>query len=137
MTRPTVIYVSMLVLFGAGLWAIISAGSILLRAPTDLSGQWELRPIGSAADASPRTMLVEQSGRYFRIRIDDRAHSLRLVSDKPERKTLSLQGDGIQVVFQRQVAEGEQYTLQATGSALQGTWNAIRSNRPKPNAPRV
>ncbi|HEY7090134.1 MAG TPA: hypothetical protein VH518_18700 [Tepidisphaeraceae bacterium] len=141
MTRPTVVYVSMLVLFGAGLWAIISAGSILLRAPTDLSGQWELRPADAAPAAEPVPMLVEQSGIHFRIKVGDKAQSLTLTSDRidPANKqpTVALEGDGAQVVFQRQVAEDEQFKLQASGGVIQGTWTAVRTNRPKAHAARV
>src|SRR3954468_9526830 len=73
----------MLVVFGAGLWAILSFGSILLQAPTDLAGQWELHD----ANASPTTdggesaaahkMTIDQSGRYFQITIDQQRFSFK------------------------------------------------------------
>ena len=69
-SRATLVYVIMLAACAGGLWLILRVGSEL-RAPTDLSGAWEISPTdgGTTAPADlGRTMTVDQSGRYLQVR---------------------------------------------------------------------
>ncbi len=67
MNRAVAVYVAMIVFLVGGLWAILAVGSAL-EAPTDLSGKWQLSPVGP--DAWGPGMDVEQSGRFFQIFIE-------------------------------------------------------------------
>lgn len=81
MSRANAVYVAMFVALIIGLWGILRVGG-RLRAPHDLSGNWEIeQPVRDDGDAGTGTdqgadgvpgevLSVEQSGRYFRLRFD-------------------------------------------------------------------
>ena len=112
MSRATLIYILMLVICAAGVWAIIRAGQ-RLQAPTDLSGLWY---VGGEDPAVPEhlgeTVDVEQSGKFFRLnfsrglRVDVR---LAEPPDKPEA------GENLDLIF-----EGPQWKLAAFGASADG-----------------
>lgn len=122
----------MLVVFGAGLWAILSFGSVLLRAPTDLAGKWELSDTSGSA-GTPRPMNVEQSGRYFRITLDGKTIPLKLASEdakinptSPNRVMISLAGEDVKLEFEG-IPDAEEYRVTSSGGAIPaGSWRAVR-----------
>src|SRR4051812_49858153 len=56
----------MVVLFVAGMWAILAYGSTV-RAAIDLAGEWQLVPQHKSSER--RRAFIEQSGRFVRLRI--------------------------------------------------------------------
>src|SRR5687768_14683048 len=75
-------YLAMFLILVGGLWTILNLGSAL-RAPQDISGEWNVdwtTPPPHVTDADSSTMRIEQSGQFCRVRIDDRLHlSLKIV----------------------------------------------------------
>ena len=136
MQRGTFIYVMMLAIFGTGLWAILSFGSILLRAPEDLAGEWQLYDPQAEPDADPvKSMSVEQSGRFFKVRLDGDATDMKLIDEQRDmrhaqkRARLVLNGPTTRLVFDG-VHNSNAYELRATG-AVSGHWLARRTSRPE------
>jgi hypothetical protein len=124
MTRATSFYILMLVIFGSGLWAIVTVGSIFLQAPPDISGRWELRPWHSASDAPvAHHMHVEQSGIYVKVTIDGQSRSLRLEqpADNDRRKLKRLVGPETELILEP--TKRDSYVLQSKG-LIDGTWQA-------------
>lgn len=67
MTRPTLIYLLVLLASGAGVMLIIERGE-QLSAPPELSGEWHV--LGSSSNSpSPLgdSVLIEQSGKFLRL----------------------------------------------------------------------
>jgi hypothetical protein len=67
-SRATVVYLTMILVFVAGLWAVMTAGA-RLTAPEDLSGRW-VAIDAPGANTWP-AVTVEQSGRFFQMAFDD------------------------------------------------------------------
>src|SRR5262245_52937236 len=127
----------MLIVFGAGLWAILSFGSILLQAPTDLAGQWELHDANanSTTDGgetvAAHKMTIDQSGRYFQITIDQQRFSLKQAAHErldnptgPDAVRITVGGGPNELTFTG-LPDGDEYQLHSRGAAA-GTWRAIR-----------
>ena len=68
MSRASVVYLLMIVVFVAGLWAVMAIGG-RLAAPEDLRGRWVAV---EGADAASRWsgMSVQQSGEFFQLAFD-------------------------------------------------------------------
>ena len=72
MSRATLVYILMVLVCVAGTVVILKRGHAL-HAPPDLSGDWHILGEEAAANDSSglgRTMHVEQSGRFVRLRFD-------------------------------------------------------------------
>lgn len=71
MNRATVVYIFMIVVGAAGLWAVLQAG-VDRRAPVDLNGEWSLRAIESSPKGGPvaQRWMIEQSGCFVRLSFD-------------------------------------------------------------------
>jgi hypothetical protein len=93
-TNAAATYTIMLLVFVAGMWMILVYGSTL-EAPHDLAGEWELSPEGRS-DAEPIDMLLEQSGKYVRMRIGEHRFDLRVVHSDGR---IELRGDGVAARF--------------------------------------
>jgi hypothetical protein len=128
MKRATSVYVIMLIAFGIGLWGIITTGSLFLRAPHDLSGRWELRERQAGPDDDPtHELMVDQSGRYFRVIFDKQSYSLALVSERREKARhaqLELRNGKLNLQFES-IAGSKAYRVQADG-AIKGQWVGVR-----------
>lgn len=122
----------MLGVFGVGLWAIISFG-YGFHAPTDLSGQWELR--APQAEKPNHVLAVQQSGQYFNIKCDQVQYSLKLVSETTDpngKINIAMAGDGLEINMLGQ-PDGEQYTVRMKGIVPAETeWQAVRVQRTYP-----
>jgi hypothetical protein len=124
----------MIVGFGIGLWAILSFGAILLRAPTDLSGRWKLHS-GDPSRPSGE-MIIDQSGRFFTVTLEGRTASLKLLKDEVTRATavdalhMELAGEGLQLALDGP-ADGEELRVRASGT-VQGEWTANLSDATYP-----
>ena len=94
------VYMIMLLVFAAGMWAILAYGSTL-RAPFDLAGEWELLPEGDP-HADVVRMGIEQSGRFVRLRQPGRRPlDLRVTKDEPAaRRSVEMHGDGASAEFE-------------------------------------
>lgn len=142
-SRATIIYLAMLALFGVGLWAILSVGSIWLRAPEDLSGQWQVHALDAGADDIPLlTMSIEQSGKFFKLTIQDRGYDLKLTdqtrvgADGSPRTTMHLVGNLASATFQG-TPGGDEYSFHFDGP-IRGAWRAVRTRRTyKPSPPQT
>src|SRR6266576_2071551 len=105
MSRASWFYVLFAIAFVAGLWLILGiANALKLKAPPDLRGKWELSPIGEIRgfdSPGPRTLLIEQSGRFLRIAFDAKTTiSLKITSfSNPEQ--LEMQGANQRVSARR------------------------------------
>jgi hypothetical protein len=136
-SRATFVYIIMLVVFGAGLWAIISFGSILLRAPEDLAGEWQLFAPGSTRDGvgddkPVKKMSIEQSGKFFKLHLNGTALDMTLAAERryPERaidKTELHLGDARGTTHARFDGEhdGHAFDVRFSGD-VSGTWLARR-----------
>ena len=131
----------MLVVFGAGLWAILSFGSILLQAPTDLAGQWELHDANATTDSgesvAAHKMTIDQSGRYFQITIDQQRFSLKQAAHElldnptgPDTVRITV-GSGPNELTFTGLPDGDEFQLESRGAAA-GTWRAVRVVRTYP-----
>jgi hypothetical protein len=76
MKRAYWVYIFMTITLVVGLWVILALGANVV-APADLAGRWELIPVDEET-ATPAEMLVEQSGRYFQLRLGEEVHHLVL-----------------------------------------------------------
>ena len=149
-SKATFVYIVMLSVFGAGLWAILSFGSILLRAPEDLAGRWELTDTkprtGDAAPAAPATKLeVEQSGLFFNVSLDGgqrvamkcaREETITLTG--LDRKAIRLvSGDRATTMIWNGIAGSDEFEVRVIGSKAEN-WIAHRTERahPKPRRAR-
>jgi len=67
--NATAVYAIMLVLFAAGMWAILAYGSTLRPQP-DFAGEWEFvrEGAGSSGVSSVERVSIEQSGRFLHVR---------------------------------------------------------------------
>lgn len=130
MSRATSVYILMLAIFGSGLWAVITLGTVLLRAPHDLSGRWELRPRGAPANAKPSHVLhIDQSGRFLQVTIDGRTYPMKLIADEPGampgQRRILITGNGTEILFHRSLGP-QRYTVRTHGLIPDGPWNAER-----------
>jgi len=148
-SKATSVYIIMLVVFGAGLWAILSFGSILLPAPTDLAGQWELHDPNANAttdggeSAAAHKMTIDQSGRYFQITIDQPRFSLKQAAREslknrtgPDAVRITV-GSGPNELTFTGLPDSDEFQLESRGAAA-GTWRAVRVVRtyPRRESPR-
>ena len=140
-SKATSVYIIMLVVFGAGLWAILSFGSILLQAPTDLAGQWELHDANATTDSgesvAAHKMTIDQSGRYFQITIDQQRFSLKQAAHElldnptgPDAVRITMSSGPNELTFTG-LPGGDEYQLESRGAAA-GTWRAVRVVRTYP-----
>ena len=72
MSKPTIVYATILTVCGAGLWGILRTGSDL-AAVTDVAGEWRIEsgPLGPSPGGPERlgtSFVLDQSGRFFRVR---------------------------------------------------------------------
>jgi hypothetical protein len=128
LSRATLVYLLMLLVFGLGLWAILSVGAIWLRAPADLAGRWKL--IGPEGAQHATEMRIEQSGRYFYIlvggkRLDLKVQAAHVVGS--QELHLRLAG-GEDVVTFRGPGRGDDFEVVFEGSHP-GRWHAKRISR--------
>lgn len=133
-----------MVAFGIGLWLILSLGGMLLKAPEDLAGTWALHdPDEAADDETPaKTMVIEQSGRYFRLLLDDRNIAMRLADQATRtdhgllQTVITLRGESGQATFVG-VPGSDRFELELTGRQS-GRWTATCVERlyPRPKRPR-
>jgi len=137
MRRATSVYILMMLAFAVGLWAILSFGSLLLRAPTDLAGVWHVYSPGhEQEDADPlHVVRIDQSGRYFQVNFDGHSMSLKQAGEQidaartgPDHVTIRLINGQTELMFVG-TAGAEVYTLSARGR-WNGTWRAVRVERP-------
>jgi hypothetical protein len=63
-------YILMFVIAAAGLWVIFTIG-MAVRAPDDFSGEWAVQWDQSPTKGASNTMRVQQSGRFFTVRLGD------------------------------------------------------------------
>ena len=127
-SRATLVYLLMLLVFGLGLWAILSVGAIWLRAPEDLAGRWEL--IGPEGEQSATEMRIEQSGRYFNILVGGKRLDMKVVQAQvagSQELHLRLVG-GEDIVTFRGPGGGDDFEVVFEGSHP-GRWHAKRTSR--------
>lgn len=144
MSKAAATYVVMIGVLVAGLWLIIGLGSHL-RAPTDLSGRWELVELPSAgaiaANAAPPatdSITVEQSGQFVRVRFDSGlALDLRMSGSGATRLpgasaaksgvlTPVVLVDGSWTMRWAQTGNGASCRVELTGPSINRMWQAQR-----------
>lgn len=105
MSRATIVYVVTAVGLIVGLWAILGYGSTLRAAP-DLSGEWQVSWSTPGAGL-PERMVVEQSGLFVTVRIDDQAISGKLLrSGSGEGVGVSLNAGASAAGYRLKINEG-------------------------------
>ena len=85
MSRATVVYLGMVGVFVAGLWAVLAVGGHL-HAPEDLAGRWTSATPGRGWPA----VTVAQSGRYFELSFEGGPTVAASVTDRSPDGGLSL-----------------------------------------------
>ena len=66
MNRASLDYLLIAARMVVGLWAVLSLGAGL-EAPPDLAGTWEVLDSDSSPAHLGKTLVIEQSGKYFRL----------------------------------------------------------------------
>lgn len=74
MNRATTLYIAMIAAGALGVWAIMSA-SKTTKAPPEFAGEWRLEPVGGVESGIQPHLVIEQSGRYVRIRFGNESFS--------------------------------------------------------------
>jgi len=125
----------MVAVFGVGLWTIITFGSLLLSAPEDLAGEWNLHdPHAEPEDPPAKKLAVDQSGKFFRLQLNGTVLDMRLIEElhydhrSDLRTRVRLTGTGSEAIFDG-VRRGNEFELTMTGLAS-GVWRAERTSRP-------
>jgi hypothetical protein len=143
MRRASLVYIFMFLVLIVGLWVILARGA-KLQAPADFAGRWELIPIDDS-DATPQSMYVDQSGRYFELRFGDETHySLQLVDeqriiqqDRPHIR-IELAGRETRARFDG-AYDGEVFDFTLESGGVTRAWTALwverRYLRPQPTEP--
>ena len=124
MSKPTLIYLVMVVVLAGGLWAVLAVGKTL-NAPADLAGKWLAHPVEGDAAAD---MTVEQSGRYFQITL--KGHRLDVSQKSETANHLQLTSGKSTLTFDGPL-DGNQLTLTVTGDSA-GVYIADRLTRRYP-----
>jgi hypothetical protein len=137
MGQSSYIYILWVVILGAGLWIIISFGS-LLHAREDLAGDWDLTPERPASGEKPSSMHVDQSGQYLILLLPGKRLSMKMTEERVvdekfgEHKRVVLQGDGSTATFEGRTG-GDLWRL-SLGGAMHGDFVARLSDRTYPRA---
>jgi hypothetical protein len=145
MTRATTVYLSMFVVLGVGLWAVLALGA-RLQAPADLSGYWEVRPLGETVPPVGEGLTVEQSGKYARVRFETgRRLDLKLAElarqgqGQDETVTARFTNDRWTLTFEGKPAENTaRVTVRGRGTATfeaRRTVSGAGAAVPEPEAP--
>jgi hypothetical protein len=119
MSRPTLVYILVLLACVTGTSVILERGS-LLKAPPDLSGEWHILGDGeletSAAARLGHTMYVEQSGRFVRLSFQPRGLKVdvKLASQAPVHPSPNMRR-----VVQTHY-KGRGWTLKTIGAGAEG-----------------
>jgi hypothetical protein len=118
----------MVLIFGAGLWAILQFGH-LLHAPPDLAGEWET--IGT----SPAKLTIQQSGRFLVLmrdgepRIDVKIVDQQMLdSETPPRARLTMTERGWTVIADGP-PRGDVYHFDVRGPSARDSFDARRTKR--------
>ena len=136
MGQTSYVYILWLVILVAGLWLILSFGS-LLHAREDFAGDWDLIPEEPSAGTLTSHMKIEQSGRYLRITLpEDRALRVRIIDEQTidnrfaDHKRVILSGDGAKATFEGR-SRGDLWRFSLEG-AVHGEFVAHLTDRTYP-----
>ena len=106
MGQLSYVYILWLVILAAGLWIILSFGS-LLHAREDLAGEWELTPEQPIAGHETGHMKVEQSGRYINLTLPNSSPlRMKMIEERvlnqqfAEHTRIILSGDHAKATFE-------------------------------------
>ncbi len=113
--RTTALYLLMVAVGTAALWAIFSASGDM-KAPPDISGTWELR---GAEAVEPISLHIEQSGRFLEMKWDqDPPAQCKLVPQNDSAIAGTFRLEGLASLHVLSVAEdGEQLAIERPGDA--------------------
>jgi len=126
LSRPAAVYLVMIVVLIAGLWAVLAMGSHLV-APEDLAGKWKLQSIihGIPDD----NLDIEQSGRFYQVSFES---GTRLNLKWTERTANVIQlGNGDTKLTIAGLPDSDDKTIELSGSHA-GRWAAHRISRAYP-----
>ena len=101
MRKTQVTYLTMMLVFAAGLWAILRIGS-RLHAARNVAGEWELR----STDGGPRLpdhLTLRQSGKFLTGTLQGRPDTIQLHGELDQASKMTLRASG-----------GRQLTMTAT-----------------------
>ncbi len=126
MSRPAVVYLAMIVVLVAGLWAVLAIGSHLV-APEDLAGKWKLQStIHGIPDENAN---IEQSGRFYQITFND-GKTLDLKWTDRTENVIHLANRDTKLTISG-VMDSDDKTIELSGSVA-GRWAAHRISRAYP-----
>lgn len=140
MNRATGVYVIMFLIFGSGLWLILSL-DWLVQAPPDLAGTWKLQPISAPGRFKHADEItVQQSGKFIEITFLNTGERLpmRLVSVDPSPNSATSVDIRLKsspgMIFSGN-PRGDRFRVQ-TDEKQPHIWNAVRTLRtyPKPES---
>ena len=125
MNRATLVYVSMAVAAIAGLWAILTVGGRLVP-PRDFAGVWSLTPTQPGSADLGKSVLIEQSGRFFQLQFSN-GQLLKLTMTAVAQPVVPLSGGKTSATIAPDAAV-DSATITLTGQTS-GTWSARRETR--------
>ena len=126
MSRPVVVYLVMIVVLVAGLWAVLEMGATL-SPPEDLAGKWHLEPTAIGLEGAG--LIIEQSGRFFQVAFEHGPQlDLKLAEQSPSHLLLS--NSHWQLAINGGVGSDDKM-VQLTGEQ-NGQWTAHRVTRTFP-----
>ena len=130
-SRPTVVYVVMLIACAVGLWIILSVGENL-KPPANLAGQWELTATTPQSAKVGTTLQVDQSGRFFQVAFDSNAKiGMKLTDGTPSH--IALSGDNTTLEFiGLDKPDAAQLVMNTTAERHTETWTIHRIKQAAP-----
>ena len=129
LSRPAIVYLTMLAVLIAGLWTVLAIGR-QLDAPSDLAGKWQLTPIGPGP---AQTLNVEQSGKFFQIAFEHGPQLDLKLQSKTDDKNVSLGNSTSQLLVMNVPDEKDpDNKMFLLNGPNPGSWNAHRTVRTFP-----
>ena len=131
MSRPALVYISMILALIAGLWLVLEIGRYLPDAPEDLAGKWQIKPTSGDAggQGGPQGpgLNIEQSGNFFQVAFE---HGPQLNLKLQRGTPMVLTNDTWKLTIAGREG-GDEKTLQLEGPQA-GRWSAHRTVRTFP-----
>jgi len=135
MGQSSYIYILWVVILAAGLWIIVSFGS-LLHAREDLAGDWDLTPERPASGEKASSLHIDQSGQYLILSLPPKRLSMKMTEERVvdqkfgEHKRIILHGEGATATFEGRTG-GDLWRLSLDGT-MHGDFVARLSDRTYP-----
>ncbi|HSZ58040.1 MAG TPA: hypothetical protein VK797_20420 [Tepidisphaeraceae bacterium] len=123
MRKTQVIYLVTMLMFAAGMWAVLRIGSEL-RAARNVAGEWQLNTASQATNL-PERLTIQQSGRFLTGVLGDPSAPISMRGELPQGSTILLAASHPQLSLTATLNEaGDKFVGRVDGavsSELSGT----------------